>query len=113
MPATCPEGVGRGLGETRFHQLMKSARKPADIVEAARRDGYPAGGQRAFVLAKVLESCEVVVVGCAYPTLVQDLKMIPAQDMAEAFRFVARKHGKGADVLIVPHALLTLPVVAD
>lgn len=113
IPATCPEGVGRGLGETRFHQLMRSARKPAEIVEAARRDGYPAGGQRAFVLAKVLESCDVVVVGCEQPTLVEDLKMMPAQDMPDAFRFVARKHGKGADVLIVPHALHTLPVVAD
>jgi hypothetical protein len=37
--------------------------------------------------------------------------MIPARDMAEALRFVERKHGTGADVLVVPHALHTLPVV--
>jgi nickel-dependent lactate racemase len=113
MPALCPEGVGQGLGEKRFHEIMKYASNPSQVVESARKDGYPAGGQRAFVLARVLEYCEVVVVGCEHPRLVEDLKMIPAQDMAEAFRFVARKHGKSADVLIVPHALHTLPVVAD
>ncbi|HUS69793.1 MAG TPA: nickel-dependent lactate racemase [Anaerolineae bacterium] len=113
IPAPCPEGVGQGLGEKRFHEIMKYAASPSGVVESARKDGYPAGGQRAFVLARVLEYCEVVVVGCEHPTLVEDLKMIPAQDITEAFRFVARKHGEGADVLIVPHALHTLPVVAD
>jgi nickel-dependent lactate racemase len=111
IPAPAQEGVGQGLGEKRFHEIMKAAGSPTQIVEAARKDGYPAGGQRAFVLAKVLEACDVVVVGCKYPVLVEELKMIPARDMAEALRFVERKHGAGADLLVVPHALHTLPVV--
>jgi nickel-dependent lactate racemase len=111
MPAPGQEGVGQGLGEKRFHELMKAAGSPTQILEDARKDGYPAGGQRAFVLAKVLEACDVVVVGCEHPAVVEELKMIPASDMAEAFGFVERKHGKGADVLVVPHALHTLPVV--
>lgn len=111
IPAPCQEGVGQGLGEKRFLQIMESARDATQIVEAARKDGYPAGGQRAFVLGKVLEACEVVVVGCEHPALVETLKMTPAQDMDEAMRFVERKHGASADVLVVPHALHTLPVV--
>jgi nickel-dependent lactate racemase len=111
IPAPCPEGVGEGLGEKRFHEIMRYAANPSQVVESARKDGYPAGGQRAFVLARVLEYCEVVVVGCQYPALVEDLKMIPAGDMAEALRLVERKHGLDAEVLIVPHALHTLPVV--
>jgi nickel-dependent lactate racemase len=111
IPAPGQEGVGQGLGEKRFHEIMKSAEGPSEILKAARKDGYPAGGQRAFVLAKVLEACEVVVVGCEHPALVEELKMIPFRDMAEALRFVQRKHGRGADVLVVPHALHTLPVV--
>jgi nickel-dependent lactate racemase len=111
IPAPCPEGVGEGLGEKRFHEIMRYAASPSQVVESARKDGYPAGGQRAFVLAKVLEYCEVVVVGCQDPGLVEDLKMIPAKDMGEALRLVESKHGSGAEVLIVPHALQTLPVV--
>ncbi len=112
VPAPCPEGVGEGLGEKRFHEIMKHAVDPSDVVESARKHGYPAGGQRAFVLAKVLEYCEVVVVGCQQPDLVQDLKMTPAKDMDEALRSVERKHGVDADILVVPHALHTLPMVA-
>jgi nickel-dependent lactate racemase len=111
IPAPCQEGVGQGLGEKRFLEIMKSAQHPTEIVEAARRDGYPAGGQRAFVLAKVLQSNEVVVVGCEHPDLVRDTKMTALRDMDEALGYVAEKHGRAADVLIVPHALHTLPVV--
>lgn len=113
MPAACPEGVGQGLGEKRFYEIMKYAADPSEVVASARRDGYPAGGQRAFVLSRVLEYCEVVVVGCEEPELVREVKMTPARDMDEALRLVERKHGSDAEVLIVPHALHTLPVVAE
>jgi nickel-dependent lactate racemase len=111
MPAPCQEGVGQGLGEKRFYEIMKSAGSPSEVVEAARREGYPAGGQRAFVLAKALEVCDVVVVGCEHPALVKDVKMKPARDMEEACRLIDRKHGARVDVAVVPHALHTLPVV--
>jgi nickel-dependent lactate racemase len=111
LPAPCPEGVGSGLGEKRFHEILKYAADASEVVNSAREHGYPAGGQRAFVLARVLEYCEVVVVGCGEPDLVREAKMIPAGDMAEALQLVQRKHGLQADVLIVPHALHTLPVV--
>jgi hypothetical protein len=37
--------------------------------------------------------------------------MIPAETMAEALALAEKKLGAQLDVLIVPHALLTLPVV--
>jgi hypothetical protein len=39
--------------------------------------------------------------------------MTPAVDMDEAFRIVTEKLGPDLDVLIVPHALLTLPIVTE
>jgi nickel-dependent lactate racemase len=111
IPARCQEGVGQGLGEHRFHEIMKWASDVEEILEDARRHGYPAGGQRAFVMAKVLRDCEVIIVGSEHPQLVRETKMIPAADMPEALRFVEQKHGREADILIVPHALHTLPVV--
>jgi nickel-dependent lactate racemase len=111
IPARCQEGVGQGVGEQRFREMMKSARDVAEILEDARSQGYPAGGQRAFVLAKVLQECDVVIVGSEHPELVRETKMIPAADMGEALYLAKEKHGEGADLLIVPHALHTLPVV--
>jgi nickel-dependent lactate racemase len=111
IPASCPEGAGQGLGEQRFHEIMRRARDATEILEDARRRGYPAGGQRAFVLAKVLQDCDVVIVGSKYPQLVREIKMIPAETMGEALSFVEEKHGSEADILIVPQALHTLPMV--
>jgi hypothetical protein len=39
--------------------------------------------------------------------------MISASTMEEAFQMAADRLGKACDVLIVPHALLTLPVVRE
>ncbi len=111
IPARCQEGVGQGLGEQRFYEIMKWAADATEILEEARRCGYPAGGQRAFVMAKVLQECEVIIVGSEHPQLVRETKMIPAADMAEALVLVQEKHGAEADILIVPHALHSLPVV--
>lgn len=111
IPARCQEGVGQGLGERRFYEIMKWSSDATEILEEARRHGYPAGGQRAFVMAKVLQESEVIIVGSEYPQLVREMKMIPAAEMGEALSFVEEKHGREGDILVVPHALHTLPVV--
>lgn len=51
--------------------------------------------------------------GSEQPGLVEETKMLPVADMIEAFQFVERKHGRDADVLVVPHALHVVPVVAE
>jgi len=111
VPALCQEGPGQGIGEQRFFEMMKDAPDVHSILEKARKYGLKPGEQRAFVMAKVLEQCNVIIVGAEDPEMVRQAKMIPAADMDEAFRIVADKLGKEAEVLIVPHALLTLPVV--
>ncbi|MBI2940999.1 MAG: nickel-dependent lactate racemase, partial [Chloroflexi bacterium] len=67
IPAVADEGAGAGTGERRFHQLLRDAPSASAVVAGARRHGYPAGGQRAFVVARVLEHCEIVVVGARDP----------------------------------------------
>ena len=78
IPARCQEGAGAGVGEQRFLTAMRDAPDIPFILEDARRNGYPPGQQRAFVLAKVLEQAKIVVVGSECPELVKDCKMIPA-----------------------------------
>ena len=111
IPARCEEGVGAGTGEQRFLAAMRDAPDIATILADARKNGYPPGQQRAFVMAKVLEEAQVIIVGSECPELVRDCKMIPAATMAEALALAAASLGPACDVLIVPHALLTLPVL--
>ncbi|MCX7681001.1 MAG: nickel-dependent lactate racemase [Anaerolineae bacterium] len=111
IPARCQDGAGDGVGEQRFFAAMRDAQNVQAILEHARRYGYPPGQQRAFVMAKVLEEARVVIVGSECPDVVAACKMIPAATMEEALEIAARALGRELEVLIVPHALLTLPVV--
>jgi hypothetical protein len=62
-------------------------------------------------MAKVLEQTRVVIVGSECPDLVAACKMIPAASMDEALTLAARDLGPACQVLVVPHAMLTLPVI--
>jgi nickel-dependent lactate racemase len=111
IPAQCPQGAGEGVGEQRFYQALRDFPTVQALIEDARLHGYPPGQQRAFIMAKVLAETNVIIVGAENPQIVQDVKMIPAATMAEALAIVQERLGGELEVLIVPHALLTLPVI--
>ncbi len=111
LPAGCEEGPGEGVGEQRFFETMRNAASPQQILDDARKYGYKPGEQRAFVMAKVLEKNKVIVVGSKDPDMIRQAKMIPAATMDEAFAIIRADLGPECDVLVVPHALLTLPIV--
>jgi nickel-dependent lactate racemase len=111
VPAPCGEGAGEGVGEQRFLRAMQEADDVTSIMEDARKNGYPPGQQRAFVMAKVLEQNEVVIVGAEDPALIRSAKFLTAPTMEAAFALARDKMGDALDVLIVPHALLTLPTI--
>lgn len=111
VPARCEEGPGEGVGEQRFFEAMRDAPDVEAILCDARAHGYPPGQQRAFVMAKVLEEARVVIVGSECPDVIKACKMTPAATMDEALALAASELGDQLDVLVVPHALLTLPVV--
>ena len=92
---------------------MRDAPNIQFILDDARRNGYPPGQQRAFIMAKVLEQARVVIVGSQCPELVRDCKMIPAPTIEQALEIAQRDLGANLDVLIVPHAMLTLPVISQ
>jgi nickel-dependent lactate racemase len=112
LPAPCPEGAGQGTGEQSYYATMKNAVDMPSLLAELRRTGYPPGAQRAFFMARVLEENSVIVVGARCPDIVRELHMIPAADMDEAFHIAAGKLGRtDLEVLVVPHALFTLPIV--
>jgi nickel-dependent lactate racemase len=111
IAAPCQEGAGEGVGEQRFYETIRNATDMPALLEELRRTGYPPGAQRAFVMAKVLEKAHVIVVGSERPEVIRDCKMIPAASMGEALNMASRELGERLDVLVVPHAMLTLPIV--
>jgi nickel-dependent lactate racemase len=111
IPARCEEGAGAGVGEQRFLAAMRDAPDVQSILDDARTNGYPPGQQRAFVMAKVLEKTRVIIVGSECPDLVAACKMIPAASMDEAMALATKELGTNCQVLVVPHAMQTLPVV--
>lgn len=112
VPAPTPEGAGNGVGEQRFLEEMRNATDMPSLLEDLRRTGYPPGAQRAFVMAKVMEKTHVIIVGSETPDLVRLVHMIPAEHMDQAFRLATEKMARDdLEVLIVPHALMTLPIV--
>jgi nickel-dependent lactate racemase len=113
IPARCEEGAGAGVAEERFLAAMRDAPSIRYILEDARRNGYPPGQQRAFVMAKMLEQARVIIVGSECPELVSACKMTPAATIEEALAIAQAELKRDCDLLVVPHALLTLPVVTE
>jgi hypothetical protein len=99
------------VGEQRFLKAMQQAPDVQAILDDARQHGYPPGQQRAFVMAKVLEENDVIIVGAEDPELIRSAKFLSEPTMDDAFRAVSQRLGNDLDVLIVPHALLTLPII--
>ncbi len=113
VPAPCGEGAGDGVGEQRFLKAMQDAPDVQFVLNDARQHGYPPGQQRAFVMAKVLEQNDVIFVGAEDPGLIRSAKFLTAPTMEAAFALASEKLGDELDALIVPHALLTLPIVQE
>lgn len=111
LAAPCEEGAGSGAGEQRFLRAMRQAPDLRSLLAEARQHGYPPGQQRAFVMAKLLEQAKVVIVASAYPDLVRECKMIPAETIEAAVAMAQAELGVKGEVLVVPHAMQTLPVL--
>ena len=112
IPAQLDEGAGEGAGEQRFLAALERAESPAAVVEQARRN-FAGGEQRAVMVALTLQHCMVIVAASEAPEAVRLAKMRAAVDVEEALDIAYEHIGRPtrASVLLVPHALHTLPVV--
>jgi nickel-dependent lactate racemase len=112
IAAQLDEGAGEGAGEQRFLAALERADSPAAVVEAARRH-FEGGEQRAVMVALTLQHCMLIVAASESPEVVRLAKMRAAVDVEEALDIAYEHIGRPtrASVLLVPHALHTLPVV--
>jgi len=112
LPAPCPEGAGEGAGEQRFFAAMQAPGGPLAIIERARREGIRPGEQRAYIMAQVLREATVIVAGIEQPAVAEAVGCRAAADVDDALRMAVGITGTPATAVVVPHALLTLPIVA-
>lgn len=108
IPATCNEGEGQGIGEKRFFEMLKNESLEQILTH---KDDFKAGEQRAFMMANVLNYCKVIIVGSKKPQIICDAKMISASTMSDAFELIQKDLGKNLDILLLPNALTTLPII--
>ena len=64
---TCPEGMGQGMGEKRFMEIMMKNSDPATVIRTMSGKPNLPGEQRAFMLAKAMLSYRLNVVGTTMP----------------------------------------------
>lgn len=64
---TCPEGMGQGMGEKRFMEIMMKYSDPGAVVRTMSGKSNLPGEQRAFMLAKAMMNYRLNVVGTNLP----------------------------------------------
>ena len=111
VPAQCGEGAGEGPGERLFFKMLSEAGGPDDVLAQARTVGYPAGGQRAVMVAWAQKMARIAFVGTQFPDIVKACGFQAFDRMSDAVDWAFAATGS-REVLAVPHALTTLPLVS-
>lgn len=108
LAAPCPEGTG---GE-RLEWIFRGVKSPREAVRRARLVKFDAGEQRAYMFARVLEHARVILAGSRVPpNVLKGMFIEPTPSVGEALKMAFGELGRDAKVLVIPHSLLTIPVV--
>lgn len=106
--ADLPRGAGDGPSEQNFAALMAGAGAPADIVSRGLREPLGPGGQRAFVMARVLERYRMAVVGPRDAAWLRELGLETFATIEDVREAAEARLGRRARVLAVADALTTV-----
>ncbi len=113
--ADLPLGAGDGPGERNFLDVLAAAASPAELLERGLREPLGPGGQRAYVVARVLERYRLAVVGAADARFLEPLAHlgVAAFDSVDAALAAEDERlGRRASVLVVADAMTTLVTAA-
>jgi len=111
VPAECPEGPGEGVGEQRFYAAMTGPEGRAAFLARVRAGDFKPGEQRAYIMSQILDDISVIFSGVADPGPLQAMGFLTAAGIEEAWEMAGELVDQPATALVVPHALLTMPVV--
>ena len=106
--ADLPGGAGAGPGERNFAAVLAAAASPAELVARGLREPLGPGGQRAFMLARVLERFRLAVVGAENPDFLEPLGVAAFDSVDAAVAAAEARLGRRARVLAVADAMATV-----
>ncbi len=106
--ADTPDGPGKGPGERNFAALLAATASPAALVARGLAEPLGPGGQRAWVVARVLERHRIAVVGALDPAALAGLHVDCRATVEEAVTEHERRLGRRARVLAVADATATV-----
>ena len=111
--AEAPLGVGDGPGEANFGALLAATKRPMDLVARGCVEPLGPGGQRAYMMAKLMTQYRVGVIGAADPALVERLGLLAFESIDEAAAAARRVRGPQARVLAVADGIDTVVELGD
>ncbi len=112
LSADLPDRAGTGPGERNCAGLL-AASTPAELIARGRREALGPGGQRAFVVARVLERFRLAVVGARAPAFLEPLGVAAHDSVDAAVAAAEARLGRRARVLAVADAMATVVGAGD
>lgn len=106
LVAECREG----FGEKTFEEWMRKANSPDEPLEWIKSN-FVLGGHKAVGFCKVLKKASIFLCSTMKKDVVEDIFMTPFDDVQKALDSALQRYGKSADILIMPFANSTLPVL--
>lgn len=107
LPAPLPEQGGQGVGEQHTLDALRRYGPTQALIDHLLQVGCRPGEQRAFMIAQLHQRYRLIVVGAESLNFLNGLRIETAPDMWVAQEMTALEQPR---VLIVPHALQTLPI---
>ncbi len=111
--ADVPLGVGDGPGETNFGALLAATARPLDLVQRGCVEPLGPGGQRAYMMAKLMTAHRVGVAGAGDRALIESLGLLCFTGVDDAIAAARRVAGAGARVLALADGIDTVVELAD
>jgi nickel-dependent lactate racemase len=111
LTADLPLGAGAGPGERNFLDVLAAASSPAELLRRGLREPLGPGGQRSFVVARVLDRFRLAVAGAADPGLLEHLAHLGVTAFDSVDAALAAEDvrlGRPASVLAVADAMATI-----
>ncbi|MCQ4637855.1 nickel-dependent lactate racemase [Anaerovorax odorimutans] len=106
LTGSCREG----LGQETFSQWMTEAKRPEDLITRIKKQ-FRLGGHKAAAIAMVLKKAQISLVSDMEGEFVKTIFMEPYKDLQSAFDAAVKRHGKNAEVIVMPYGGSTLPKV--
>ena len=110
--ADLPDGPGTGPGERNCAEVLAAAQSAEALVARGLREPLGPGGQRAFVIARVLRRFRIAVVGAAEPGFLEPLGVAAFDSVDAAVAAAERRLARRPRVLAVADAMATVVTAA-